>query len=82
MFVPIRSRRAGVAGSSAQERVKPAIAVAVATAVVAGMASDFLHLRSLGGGSVKAAAFGLAIGVGAAALGLALARAIGRQRKP
>ena len=81
MFVPIHARRVRAAGKSVQNKVRPAVLAAVLTAVMAGMASNLLHARALHGGSVKAVAFGLAIGVGAAALGLALARAIGRQPK-
>ena len=81
MFVPRHRHRAGAGGKPAQVKIKPAIIMAVATAVVAGVASDLLHARALHGGSVKAVAFGLVIGIGAAALGLALARAIGRQPK-
>ena len=80
MFVPIHPRRSGTgaAGKSAQLKIKPAIVMAVATAVAGGIASDVLHAGS-GGGGGKGVAIGLAIGIGAAALGLALARAVGRQ---
>jgi hypothetical protein len=79
MFVPIHPHKAGEAGKPAQVKIKPAIIMAVATVVAAGIASDALHAGSRGGGGSWA--LGLAIGVGAAALGLALARAIGRQVK-
>ena len=80
MFVPIHPRRTGAAGGNAQVKIKPAVVMAVATAVAAGTVSDVLHAGSRGGGG-SGVAIGLAIGVGAAALGLALARAIGRQPK-
>jgi hypothetical protein len=79
MFVPIHPHKAGEAGKPAQDKIKPAIVMAVATAVGAGIVSDVLHAGSRGGGG--SGAIGLAIGIGAAALGLALARAIGRQVK-
>jgi hypothetical protein len=43
MFVPIHGRRRGASGGSAQVKVKPAVLMAVATAVAAGIASDVLH---------------------------------------
>jgi hypothetical protein len=79
MFVPIHPRVAGAAGKSAQAKVKPAIVMAVATAVAGGIVSDVLHAGSRNGGG--GGAIGVAIGIGAAALGLALARAVGRQLK-
>jgi hypothetical protein len=80
MIVPIHALRAA-AGRGAQARVKPAVIGAVAAAVAVGMVSDLLHARAIGGGSAKTAALGLAIGIGAALVGFALARAIGRQGK-
>jgi hypothetical protein len=80
MFVPILPRRAGAAGTSAQVKIKPAIVMTVAAAGAAGIISDVLDAGSRGGGW-SGVAIGLAIGVAAAALGLVLARAIGRQVK-
>jgi hypothetical protein len=54
--------------------------MAVVAAVAAGVFSDLLHAGAPRDGG-KGWAIGLAIGIGAAALGLALARAIGRQVK-
>ena len=79
MFVPILARRVRAAGKSVQNKVRPAVLAAVLTAVMAGMVSNLLHARALGGSSAKAVVIGLAIGIGAALLGLALARVIGRQ---
>jgi len=81
MFVPIHPRKAGAAGKPTQIKIKPAIVMAVATAVAAGIASDVLHSGASAPGGTGSIALGVVIGVGAAALGLALARAIGRQAK-
>ncbi len=82
MFVPIHVPRRGAAGKPTQVKIKPAIVMAVATAVAGGIASDVLHSGASGPGGTGSIAVGIVIGIGAAALGLALARAIGRQAKP
>ncbi len=72
MFVPIhhihRSR-----GKSPQVKIK-AVLGAVVGALVTGVLSRVLH-----GGGPKAVVLALALGLGSAALGIALARRIGRQ---
>ena len=81
MFVPIHARRAATAGGRARVKVKPAVVMAVATAVAAGIASDVLHAGASARSDSGWVVLGVVIGIGAAALGLALARAIGRQVK-
>ena len=50
-------------------------------AVAAGIASDAVHAGATTRSDSGAVALGVVIGIGAAALGLVLARAIGRQVK-
>jgi hypothetical protein len=82
MFVPIHARRRGAADGSAQVRSKRAALVAiVGVATTTAMVSNLVQAGARHQAGGKGVAIGLAIGIGSAALGLALARAIGRQGK-
>jgi hypothetical protein len=81
MFVPIHARRRGAAGGNAQVRSKRATLVAILGVVTTAMVSNVVRAGARGTDGGIGTAIGLAIGIGAAALGLALARAVGRQGK-
>jgi hypothetical protein len=79
MFVPVHRRRSAAAGEKAKARPKPAAIAAAVTAVVAAMVSNLIHAGKPAGAGGAFVLIGLLIGIGAAALGLIIARAIGRQ---
>jgi hypothetical protein len=81
MFVPIHHLPHGPrhrGGRNPQVRARAVLAAASGAVLTAGVSNA---LQGASGGSGHAMVVGLGIGLGSAALGLAVARAIGRQGK-
>jgi hypothetical protein len=81
MFVPAHRRRAAAAGKKSQVRSKRAALLGVVAAVTAAMISNLARAGASHRGGGNGTAVWLTVGIGAAVLGLVLARAIGRQGK-